>query len=112
MSRINQNLPITIMEQIVAFITSIFSPERIILFGSYARGDYEKNSDIDILILIKNLENERKVTGALYKALLGENISISIDFLAVDYDKYNTLKNEAGYIYKTIEHEGQILYDK
>jgi predicted nucleotidyltransferase len=105
-----QNLPI--MEQIVALITSKTSPERIILFGSYARGDNTEKSDIDILILIKNLENERKITGALYKALLNENIPIPIDFIAIDYDKYNKLKNETGYIYKTIEREGQILYGK
>jgi len=106
----SQNLPI--LEQIVTFITSKISPEKIILFGSYARGDYTKNSDIDILILIRDLQNERKVTGALYKALLNENISIPIDFLALDFDKYNSLKNKIGYIYKTIEHEGQILYGK
>jgi predicted nucleotidyltransferase len=40
------------MKQIVAFITSKLSPERIILFGSYARGDNTENSDIDILIII------------------------------------------------------------
>jgi predicted nucleotidyltransferase len=106
----NQNLPI--MEQIVALIISKTSPERITLFGSYARGDNTEKSDIDILILIKNLENERKITGALYTALLNENISTPIDFIAIDYDRYNTLKNEIGYIYKTIEREGQILYGK
>jgi predicted nucleotidyltransferase len=100
------------MKQVVAFITSKISPERIILFGSYARGDNKENSDIDILIIIKDLENERKITGTLYKELLKENISIPIDFLAIDYDKYNKLKNEIGYIYKTIEQEGQILYGK
>jgi predicted nucleotidyltransferase len=103
---------LSIMEQIVALITSKTSPERIILFGSYARGDNNEKSDIDILILIKNLENERKITGALYKALLNENISIPIDFIAIDYDRYNKLKDEIGYIYKTIEREGQILYGK
>jgi predicted nucleotidyltransferase len=106
----NQNLPV--MKQIVRFITSKISPERIILFGSYSRGDNKKSSDIDILIIIKNLKNERKITGTLYRELLKEDIAIPIDFLAIDYDKYNELKNEIGYIYKTIEKEGQILYDK
>ena len=100
------------MEQIVTFITSKVSPEKIVLFGSYARGDNRQNSDIDILILIKNLKNERKITGALYKALLNEDISVSVDFFAMDYDKYNVLKNKIGYIYKTIENEGHILYGK
>jgi predicted nucleotidyltransferase len=104
----NQNLPV--MKQIVALITSKISPERIVLFGSYARGENKANSDIDILIIVKNLENERKITGSLYKELLSNSISIPIDFLAVDYDKYNKLKDKIGYIYKTIEQEGQILY--
>jgi len=106
----SENLPI--FEQIVAFITSKISPERIVLFGSYARGENTEKSDIDILIIMKNLENERKITGQLYRALLDEKISTPIDFIAIDYDKYNTLKNRVGFIYKTIEQEGQILYGR
>jgi predicted nucleotidyltransferase len=106
----NQNLPI--MKQIVSLITSKISPERIVLFGSYARGDNKENSDIDILILVKNLKNERLITGLLYKELLNNNISIPVDFIATDYDKYNKLKDKIGYIYKTIDREGQILYGK
>jgi predicted nucleotidyltransferase len=105
-----QNLPI--MEQIVTLITSKVSPERIVLFGSYARGENKKNSDIDILILMKNLKNERQVTGLLYRELLKDDIAIPVDFIAVDYDKYNELKDKIGYIYKTIDREGQILYGR
>jgi len=102
------NLPI--FKQIVDFITSRISPEKIVLFGSYARGENTANSDIDILIVMKNLDNERKITGQLYKALLDADIPTSIDFIAIDYDKYNILKNRVGFIYKTIEQEGQVLY--
>ena len=105
-----QNL--SIIDQIVTLVTSKISPERIVLFGSYARKENNENSDIDILIIVKNLENERKITGLLYKELLNTNISTPIDFLAIDYDKYNKLKDKIGYIYKTIENEGQILYGK
>jgi predicted nucleotidyltransferase len=104
------NLPI--LDQIITLVTSKTSPERIVLFGSYARGDNTKNSDIDILIIIKNLANERKITGLLYRALLDANFSIPIDFLAIDYDKYNIVKNKIGNIYKTIEQEGKIIYGK
>jgi predicted nucleotidyltransferase len=105
-----QNLSVT--DQIVALITSKISPEQIILFGSYARGENRGNSDIDILIVVKNLKNEREITGLLYKELLKCNISTPVDFLAIDYDKYNKVKNKIGYIYKTIHQEGQILYGK
>jgi predicted nucleotidyltransferase len=104
----NQKLPI--MKEIVSLITSKISPERIVLFGSYARGESTKHSDIDILILVKNLKNERQVTSLLYKELLNNNISVPIDFIAADYDKYNLLKDKIGYIYKTIDQEGQVLY--
>jgi predicted nucleotidyltransferase len=103
---------LAILDQIVSLITSKTSPERIVLFGSYARGDNTENSDIDILIIIKNLINERKITGALYRALLDENITIPVDFLAIDYEKYNKLKDKIGYIYKTIEREGKVIYGK
>jgi hypothetical protein len=58
------------------------------------------------------LVNERKITSLLYRALLNENISVPIDFLAIDYEKYNKNKNRIGYIYKTIEKEGKIIYGK
>jgi predicted nucleotidyltransferase len=103
---------LAILDQIVSIITSKTSPERIVLFGSYARGDNTENSDIDILIIIKNLINERKITGSLYRALLDENITIPVDFLAIDYEKYNKLKDKIGYIYKTIEREGKVIYGK
>jgi len=106
----NQNSHI--INQIVELVTSKVSPERIVLFGSYARGDNKENSDIDILIVVKNLANERKITRLLYRALLDEDISIPIDFLAIDYEKYNMAKNKIGYIYKSIEQEGKIIYGK
>jgi predicted nucleotidyltransferase len=101
-----------IVSRIVALIVSQIIPEQIILFGSYARGDTRSDSDIDILIIVKNLKNERNVTGLLYKSLLKEEIAIPVDFIAVDYDKYNELKTRTGYIYKTIAHEGVVVYER
>ena len=66
-------LNLSIIDQIVTLVTSKISPERIVLFGSCARKENNENSDIDILIIVKNLENERKITGLLYKELLNTN---------------------------------------
>ncbi|MDR1867327.1 MAG: nucleotidyltransferase domain-containing protein [Treponema sp.] len=99
------------IRRLVTFITSKITPEKIILFGSYARGDNKDNSDIDLLIIMRDLKNEREVTGLLYKSLLTENITIPIDLIAIDFEKYNKLKNKNGYIYKTIEREGKVVYE-
>jgi len=103
---------LTVMEKIVSLVTSMVTPEKIILFGSYARGENKQTSDIDIMILIKNLHNERHLTGKLYKALLKSDISVPVDFIAADYDRYDYLKTKPGYIYKTIDMEGRILYGR
>jgi predicted nucleotidyltransferase len=104
-----ENIPF--VNQIVDTIVSTISPDKIILFGSYARGDYKKNSDIDILIIKKGLKNERDITNTLYMEFYNRKITIPVDLIAIDYDKYNKLNNDIGYIYKTIEWECKVLYE-
>jgi predicted nucleotidyltransferase len=41
------------MDKIISMIVSLASPNQIILFGSYARGDNTEKSDIDLLIIKK-----------------------------------------------------------
>ncbi|MDR1323242.1 MAG: nucleotidyltransferase domain-containing protein [Candidatus Margulisbacteria bacterium] len=98
------------IDKVMKLVVSAVAPEKILLFGSRARGDHTKNSDIDILILKKKLKNARKLTANLYKSFLAENISVPVDLFAVDYDRYAELKNESGYIYKTIAQESRVLY--
>jgi len=105
------NIKIPYIEQIVSTIVSTVEPDKIILFGSYARGDSKKNSDIDILILKKGLKNERTLTNNLYLQFFNKKISVPIDLIAIDYDKYYQLNNDIGYIYKTIQQEGKVIYE-
>ena len=39
-----------IIDKIVPLVVSLAAPDQIILFGSYARGNNKKKSDIDLLI--------------------------------------------------------------
>ena len=100
------------IEKIVSVIVSTVAPDKIILFGSYARGDFRKNSDIDILILKKGLENEIDVTERLYMNFYKQRIVTPVDVIAMDYEKFDELSNEIGYIYKTIKKEGIVIYER
>jgi predicted nucleotidyltransferase len=104
-----ENIPF--IDQIVNIILSTVSPDKIILFGSYARGDYNRNSDIDILILKRDLKKEREIASNLYIEFFNKKITIPVDIIAMDYDKYNRLSNDIGYIYKTIKQEGKVIYE-
>jgi predicted nucleotidyltransferase len=98
------------IDRIVPIIVSLASPDQIILFGSYARGDNTKKSDIDLLIIKKGLKNSLDVVDSIYRAFYENKIKISVDLLAIDYNRYIKINNEIGYIYKTIKDQGKILY--
>ena len=104
------NEKLSVIDEIVHIIVSLVSPDQIILFGSYARGENTEKSDVDLLILKKGLKNEREVNNILYKAFYEKKINIPIDLISIDYNKYNDLNNEIGYIYKTIKEQGKIIY--
>ena len=98
------------IDQIIAIIVSIASPDQIILFGSYARGDNIDKSDIDLLIIKKGLKNGRKISCLIYMAFFENDISVPVDLLTIDYDRYIELNDKIGYIYKTIKEEGRVIY--
>ena len=98
------------IDKIVSIIVASVDPAQIILFGSYARGENKNTSDIDLLVLKKNLQNAKIVTDNLYMSFFDNKIKIPVDLIVLDYDKYNNLKNEIGYIYKTISKEGKLIY--
>lgn len=66
---------------------------RIILYGSYARGDYKENSDMDVMILtslseqeIKNVENT--IYDIAYEYALSDEVTISVNIKNVEHFNY------------------------
>jgi predicted nucleotidyltransferase len=104
------DINVPLIDKIVPLIVSLVSPDQIILFGSYANGNHTEKSDIDLLIVKKDLKNERETNNLLYRAFFQNKINIPIDLISIDYKKYNELNDKIGYIYKTIKDQGKILY--
>ena len=80
----------------------------IVLFGSYARGDFDEESDIDILILAdmpsEELVNYRGHIDTLCGDLLWE-YGIVVSAIEKDIETYNKYSNILPF-YKNIEQEG------
>ena len=100
------------LKKIVNHIVTTVTPDKVILFGSRARGDNRQDSDYDLLIIKKRLKNARRLTTGLYHTFFVKNIYAPVDLLAINCGKYNKLKNDVGYIYKTISREGKVLYER
>jgi uncharacterized protein len=54
----------------------------IVLFGSYARGNFKETSDVDLLVIVKDLpesvwERDKMIEEILWKILLEKHIKIS-----------------------------------
>ena len=104
-------MQLPIIQRIVDLIVSEVSPDQIILFGSHARGDARENSDIDLLILKKGLEDERGMIDKIEDVLYDNKIPVPVDVLAYDYSKYIKYCDVIGYVFKTIKKEGKVLYE-
>ncbi len=101
--------PQTTIETMCSRIAQASFAQKIIVFGSYARGTPGNDSDVDILVVVNNIKNRRKEEAHLYKLLAGSGISKDIIIVsAEELDRY-------GHIPGTMVHsalkEGKVLYD-
>ena len=89
------------------------SLKQMILYGSYARGDYKKNSDIDIMILTDFNDEEivkyRELIWNITYDLELEN-DIIISSILRNIDKFNHLSNILPF-YTNVNTEGIVLSD-
>lgn len=87
--------------------------KKIILYGSYARGDYKKDSDIDIMILT-DLNDEEiseyrdKIWEFAQNIEFDNNFDISLSPLIKNIDKFNYWL-EALPFYINVQNEGVVL---
>jgi len=80
--------------------------QRIVLYGSYARGDFNNNSDVDIMILLKDLPNwndDKFVSRLSYNYMYDNNYLFSIMLQSVH--KFNDVLDFYPY-YRNINMEG------
>ena len=84
---------------------------KIIVYGSYARGDFRENSDIDIMILVKMSDEEiRLVKNDIYDLAFEFEINTGIEFSPI-------IKNEDQYeywidtlpFYRNVRDEGVVI---
>lgn len=99
------------LNKITDIIFRTVSPEQVILFGSRARGESRPDSDYDILVIKKGIENEREITRQINYELFNQNIDSEVDIIATSTEKWLKNIQNISYIYKDIESEGIILYE-
>ena len=108
MEEIKKQEAITQIKKLTEPIFKEYGVEKAYVFGSYARGDYDENSDIDIIIVAKNIRS-LLIIGAILEALkrvlqkevdlIEEECFEEDEMEEVEQEFYNTIKKESVMIY-------------
>ena len=92
---INDSKSITISPEILAEIirriVAVANPERIILFGSAARAQMKRNSDVDLLVVKPEPFDYARIVGDIYVKLHG--VGQAVDVVLVTPEQAERYRN-------------------
>lgn len=108
------------IEKIKDLLVTNYKPDKVILFGSYARGDANEESDLDILVLKSGLENvgpiERFSEASM--AVRGPKApevwlrKIELDLHVLTPEEFRALNTPSNWFISSVLKEGITLYDR
>lgn len=88
-----------------------FRPERIILFGSYARGTADRHSDVDLLVIAADATRKNRIKMMSEMAQALDGMGFAKDIVILTPDEYEIDKEIPGTIARYVSREGRVLYE-
>jgi predicted nucleotidyltransferase len=108
MTPATKNEAAKLIKTMVKRILERFHPEKVILFGSYAKFNAGPDSDVDLLIVMPVRGSRYKKAVEIGAAL--HDIDIAKDVIVVTPEEFEWRKNVVGTIEWPAAREGQVLY--
>ena len=108
--------PVTdeLVTEMVNAIVDEVHPERVILFGSRARGNEREDSDVDLLVVeaepFDAARSRHKELSKLYRALAG--FRVPADVLVYSQDDVDYWRDSLNHVLARGLREGKVLYDR
>lgn len=95
--------------EISRHLAQLFSPQKIILFGSCATGKADSRSDIDLLIITSFVGRRRQLMLEMDRTIA--SFKAPVDIVIQTADEYRTECQIPGTISRYAFLEGKVLYD-
>ncbi|MFH0703056.1 MAG: nucleotidyltransferase domain-containing protein [bacterium] len=96
-----------VLNKIIEVILQVVTPDKIILFGSQARGDAREDSDYDILVVKSDID-ERNLAKKIYRKLV--DVDACVDVIVKTPENLEKSKNNLGSIIRYVLKEGIVIY--
>jgi uncharacterized protein len=101
-------IPQDVLEKIIQRVVEVAQPEKIILFGSAARGTMGRHSDVDLLIVKSGEFDQSRLVGDIYMHLHG--VGQAVDVLVVTPEQVEQYRNTPCLIIAPALREGKEVY--
>lgn len=97
-----------ILADTIRRIVEAAQPEKIVLFGSAARGTMGPDSDLDLLVIKSGKFNRDRVTRDVYRNMSGE---IGVDAIVVTPEEVERYRNSFCLVICPAMREGKVVYE-
>jgi len=99
-----------VLDDVVRRVVAAADPERIILFGSAARGAMRPDSDIDLLVIKAGRYDYHRVISDIYRAVAGADIPVEI--VLITPEQAERYKDSFCLVIHPALKEGKVIYDR
>jgi predicted nucleotidyltransferase len=96
------------LAEIVRRIVRVAAPERIVLFGSAARGEAGPASDLDLLVIKPGRYHRGRLTEEIYLSLIG--VGRAVDVVVVTPEDVERYRNAPALVIAPALREGRVIY--
>jgi len=103
------------VREFINLVAEVVNPDKIILFGSYAYGEPNDKSDIDLLV-IKNgkdltIDDETEYTVAIHRARRNRQINPRYDIFFGTESQVSEIASKGGSYVDALQ-KGKIMYER
>ena len=104
----NKSVNQELLEEIIRRVVQTAQPEKIILFGSAARGEMGPNSDVDLLVIKRGKFDQGRLTGDIYLGLHG--VGQAVDVIVVTPEQVEQHRDRPWLVIAPALRDGREVY--
>ena len=97
------------IQHLIREITDRFQPERIILFGSFAYGRPDQDSDIDLLVIMDFKGSAREQAVKVVQTI---DYHFPLDLMVRSREQISKRIDQGDFFLREVLEKGEVLYDR